>query len=207
MVLSALEALRFRMKLVLFLLCSTCVVKIILDAARAGHGKRRTLSRVSDHIDSYPQLLEATREELSLGLESGLFTSTDLVRAYLLRIDETSESLNAVIETNPDALSIVAKLDAECAQGTIRGPLHGIPVLLNDNIATHDKLNNTAGSYALLGATVSPTLFTAMLQAVLGTPAVTAPVGKWLGDTPVVKNDFGNLHIVAPNIPMGMLSQ
>lgn len=57
-------------------------------------------------------------------------------------------------EVNPDAISIAATLDAERANGTIRGPLHGIPLLIKNNIATMDKMNNTAGSYALLGAKV-----------------------------------------------------
>ncbi len=59
-----------------------------------------------------------------------------------------------VVEINPDALSIAAELDAERAQGHKRGPLHGIPILIKNNIATADKMQNTAGSYALLGATV-----------------------------------------------------
>jgi len=59
-----------------------------------------------------------------------------------------------VTEINPDALSIAAALDAERANGTIRSPLHGIPMLIKNNIATKDKMNNTAGSYSLIGATV-----------------------------------------------------
>ena len=62
--------------------------------------------------------------------------------------------LNAVTEINPDALSIAASLDAERANGTVRSSLHGIPMLIKNNIATMDKMNNTAGSYSLLGATV-----------------------------------------------------
>jgi len=62
--------------------------------------------------------------------------------------------LQAVIELNPDALAIAESLDAERANRTIRSALHGIPMLIKNNIATHDQMNNTAGSYALLGATV-----------------------------------------------------
>lgn len=57
-------------------------------------------------------------------------------------------------ELNPDALSIAAQLDAERSNGTVRGPLHGIPILIKNNIATADLMNTTAGSWALLGATV-----------------------------------------------------
>ena len=102
----------------------------------------------------FPPLIEATTEDLINGLESGLFTSVDLVNAYIARIMEVNSTLKMVTELNPDALSIAATLDAERKNGTIHGPLHGIPILIKNNIATKDKMNNTAGSYALLGAKV-----------------------------------------------------
>ncbi|KAF2802434.1 glutamyl-tRNA amidotransferase subunit A, partial [Mytilinidion resinicola] len=102
----------------------------------------------------FPALIEATTEDLVVGLESKLFTSVDLVNAYIARIHEMNSTLHMVTEINPDALSIAAALDAERSNGTKRGPLHGIPILIKNNIATSDKMNNTAGSYALLGAKV-----------------------------------------------------
>ena len=102
----------------------------------------------------FPPLIEATTEDLITGLESGLFTSVDLVNAYVDRIMEVNSTLHMVTELNPDALSIAANLDALRANGTVYGPLHGIPILIKNNIATEDKMNNTAGSYALLGAKV-----------------------------------------------------
>ncbi|KAL3419106.1 amidase [Phlyctema vagabunda] len=102
----------------------------------------------------YPDLLKTDTEELVRGLENGLWTSVDLVTAYTLRIQEVQPILNTVTEINPDAIAIAETLDAERANGTIRGPLHGIPLLIKNNIATNDKMNNTAGSYALLGAKV-----------------------------------------------------
>jgi amidase len=102
----------------------------------------------------FPPLIEATTEDLINGLESGLFTSVDLVNAYIARIMEVNSTLKMVTELNPDALSIAATLDAERKNGTTHGPLHGIPILIKNNIATKDKMNNTAGSYALLGAKV-----------------------------------------------------
>ena len=102
----------------------------------------------------FPPLIEATTEDLINGLESGLFTSVDLVNAYIARIMEVNSTLKMVTEINPDALTIAATLDAERKNGTIHGPLHGIPILIKNNIATKDKMNNTAGSYALLGAKV-----------------------------------------------------
>ena len=101
-----------------------------------------------------PSLISANIEDLTSGLENGCFTSVNLVQAYLARIAEVNDGLNAVIELNPDALAIAASLDAERRNGTVRGPLHGIPILIKDNIASFDKMNNTAGSFALLGAKV-----------------------------------------------------
>ena len=99
-------------------------------------------------------------EEISAGrlraaLDAGEVTSRDVVQASLDRIaalDRTGPALHAVIEVNPDALEIADALDAELAAGRSRGPLHGIPVLLKDNIATADRMQTTAGSLALVGA-------------------------------------------------------
>ncbi|KFA65493.1 hypothetical protein S40285_00507 [Stachybotrys chlorohalonatus IBT 40285] len=104
-----------------------------------------------------PPLLDASLEDLRDGLESGVFTSVDLAAAYMARVAEVNGELRAVTEINPDALAIAAERDAERRRATSPadlGPLHGIPVLLKDNIATRDRLNTTAGSYALLGARV-----------------------------------------------------
>ncbi|KAK8040602.1 hypothetical protein PG991_000390 [Apiospora marii] len=102
----------------------------------------------------FPPLIEATLEDLVNGLESGLFTSVDLVNAYSARIVEVNDTLKMVTELNPDALSIAAETDRLRADGTVLGPLHGIPILLKNNIATMDDMQNTAGSYALAGAKV-----------------------------------------------------
>jgi amidase len=102
----------------------------------------------------FPPLIQADLEDLVKGLESGLFTSVDLVNAYVARILEVNSTLKMVTELNPDALDIAASLDAARAKGTSLGPLHGIPILIKNNIATKDKMENTAGSYALRGAKV-----------------------------------------------------
>lgn len=104
--------------------------------------------------DDFPPLLDATLDELRHGLDAGLFTSVDLTKAYIARIQEVAHELHAVNEINPDALSIAARMDAARKNKTAcsRGPLYGIPVLIKDNIATLDKMNNTAGSFALVGA-------------------------------------------------------
>jgi len=102
----------------------------------------------------YPDLIEVGVEELIAGLESGAWTSVDLTKAYIARIEEMNPTVHAVTEINPDALAIAATLDTERANGTIRSSLHGLPLLIKNNIATMDLMNNTAGSYALLGAKV-----------------------------------------------------
>lgn len=102
----------------------------------------------------FPRFIDVTTEDLKHGLETAMFTSQDLVKTYLARIMQVNATLHMVTETNPDALAIAKMLDAERAAGKIRGPLHGLPILIKNNIATMDEMNNTAGSFALLGARV-----------------------------------------------------
>ncbi|KAF8734571.1 Amidase signature enzyme, partial [Rhizoctonia solani] len=107
----------------------------------------------------YPDLYEASIGELQNGLDKGDFTSVDLVKAYFARIDEVNlkgPKLRAVIELNPQAIAQAAALDAERKRTGKRSPLHGIPILLKDNIATlaSEGMNTTAGSYALLKSVV-----------------------------------------------------
>ncbi len=97
---------------------------------------------------------EATIDGLQARMASGELSARALTAAYLRRIadiDQAGPMLRAVIEINPDALAIAESLDAERAAGRGRGPLHGIPVLLKDNIATTDRMATTAGSLALVG--------------------------------------------------------
>ncbi len=104
---------------------------------------------------SSPELEEITVAQLQQGLGSSRWTSVQLVEKYLARIDQIDKhgpAINAVIELNPDASAIAAALDAERKQKGSRGPLHGIPVLIKDNIDTGDKMMTTAGSLALAGA-------------------------------------------------------
>jgi amidase len=88
-------------------------------------------------------------------MSRGELTARALTEAYLERIagvDRNGPKLNAVIELNPDALAIADERDAERRGGRMRGPLHGIPILIKDNIATADRMETTAGSLALVGA-------------------------------------------------------
>ena len=88
-----------------------------------------------------------------VALQIGRFPA-HMRQGYVARIKEVNSTLNVVTEINPDATSIAAGLDAERANGTIRGPLHGVPIIIKNNIATADHLGNTAGSFALYGARV-----------------------------------------------------
>ena len=101
------------------------------------------------------ELDEVTVDELQANMASGERTARSIAEMYLERIealDGRGPELRSIIETNPDALAIADELDAERAAGQVRGPLHGIPVALKDNIDTHDRMTTTAGSLALEGS-------------------------------------------------------
>ena len=97
------------------------------------------------------ELEEATIAQLQEGLKSGKYTSRRLCQLYLARIDEIDRrgALRSVIETNPEALALADAADAERRAGRVRGPLHGIPVLVKDNVGTGDRMKTAAGSLAL----------------------------------------------------------
>ncbi|KAJ5807363.1 hypothetical protein N7447_010819 [Penicillium robsamsonii] len=100
------------------------------------------------------QLEEATIDQIQAQLELGTFTGVQLLECYMDRVHQTQPYLNAILQVNPDAFSIAQKLDSERANGTVRGPLHGIPFIVKDNIASKDRMETTAGSWALLGNVV-----------------------------------------------------
>ena len=97
---------------------------------------------------------EATVASLQIALQKGEATAKDLVAQYVAGIRSGDKQSNSMIEINPDALAIATELDRERKAGKIRGPLHGIPVVLKDNIDTADKMKTTAGSLALVDAPV-----------------------------------------------------
>jgi amidase len=100
-------------------------------------------------------LEEATVGDLQSGMASGRMTARSITQQYIDRIhelDRTGPTLRSVLEINPDALSIADSLDRERKAGKVRGPLHGIPILIKDNIDTADRMTTTAGSYALAGS-------------------------------------------------------
>ncbi len=101
------------------------------------------------------ELDEMGIQELQRQLTSGKYSSRELVKKYLDRIDDIDRKgprINSVIETNPDAVEIAESLDRERKQKGARGPLHGIPILIKDNVDTADRMMTTAGSLALVGS-------------------------------------------------------
>ncbi|MBA4321361.1 MAG: amidase [Odoribacter sp.] len=110
------------------------------------------VSKSGAGLNTNSYLEEMTISQLQQGYKEGKFTIEQIVTDYLARIDAIDKkgpSLNSVICINPDALQIAQKLDKEMAAGKVRGPMHGIPVILKDNIDTHDKMPTTAGATVL----------------------------------------------------------
>jgi amidase len=121
---------------------------LFVAAASAPAPARRQLTARFD-------LEEVTAAALQQRMETGQESARSIAEKYLARIeaiDRSGPALHSVIEVNPDALTIADRLDTERKAGRIRGPLHGIPVLIKDNIATADRMMTTAGSLALAGA-------------------------------------------------------
>lgn len=101
------------------------------------------------------QFQEYDISQIQKGYENGSFTIKEVVQAYIERIesiDKNGPQLNSIIQINPDAIKIAEELDRELNAGNRRGPMHGIPVVLKDNINTHDKMATTAGSRALMNS-------------------------------------------------------
>src|SRR5262245_15135931 len=112
-------------------------------------------SAARDRVHAPDEFNEATIAQLQAGMAAGRVSAVELTRFYLRRIaeiDEQGPHLNSVIEINPDALDQAFAADAERRRGRVRGPLHGIPIILKDNIDTGDRMQTTAGSFALAGA-------------------------------------------------------
>jgi amidase len=139
-------------------LAATSLALPIVAGAEPDDASRRK-SRVTDSAPAANTaaafaLEEATIADLQQLMAGGEYSSRALCEAYIARIteiDRAGPTLRAVIELNPDAISIAEGLDAERRSGKSRGPLHGIPVLIKDNIATADGMQTTAGSLALVG--------------------------------------------------------
>ncbi|HEY2846231.1 MAG TPA: amidase family protein, partial [Pyrinomonadaceae bacterium] len=99
--------------------------------------------------DPYPELVETTITELQALMKAKKLTSRRLCEMYLERIKAIDPKTHAVLELNPDALTIADAMDKELKRGKVRSPMHGIPILIKDNIDTADKMHTSAGSLAL----------------------------------------------------------
>lgn len=102
--------------------------------------------------DPFPELVEATIADLQAKMKSGKLTARQLTGMYIERINQIDHKTRSVVEINPDAMTIAAELDQERKRGKVRSQLHGIPVIIKDNIDTADKMLTTAGSLALVDA-------------------------------------------------------
>jgi amidase len=126
------------------LFCSTAVICLVMCKSPS--------NKTSAVITDNGWIEELTIPRLQQGYKDGKYTVTGVVKVYLDRINEIDKNgpkLNSIICINPDALRIAEELDKELAAGKSRGPLHGVPVIIKDNIDTHDSMPNTAGATAL----------------------------------------------------------
>ena len=121
-----------------------------------GDSPKRSATRSGGGFQIPPfELDEISVDELQRSMGSGERTARSITELYLARIEEMDQQgpeLRSIIETNPEALAIADELDAERRTNGPRGPLHGIPVAVKDNIDTHDQMTTTAGSLALEGS-------------------------------------------------------
>lgn len=130
----------------------------LLPGNLGGHGEARTVDLAAApfaQTGPFPEIEELTIVDLQAAMEAGQFTSRRLTEMYLARIDaidRNGPAVNSVIEVNPEALAIADALDQERANSGARGPLHGIPILIKDNIDTADQMLTTAGSLAMVNS-------------------------------------------------------
>ncbi|KAL9044546.1 MAG: hypothetical protein Q9214_002324, partial [Letrouitia sp. 1 TL-2023] len=143
-------------------------------------------------------LYEVSIAELQQHYTSGTFTAIDYVQFCLDRIRVIDPYLEAVIEVNPDALEIAVQLDEERKRGRVRGSLHGIPVLVKDNMATKDKMQTTAGSWALLGSVVPRDAFVVARLRQEGAIILGHAIHDRMGISPIEVLDPTDGSIVGP---------
>ena len=142
-------------------LASLGLATLFVGSCADAKQKNAGINDETDPSDDF-ELDEQTISDLGQKLSAGKYTSEELVNLYLKRIesiDTNGTQLNAIIEINPEAVSIAKQMDDERKNGKIRGPLHGIPIVIKDNIDTVDKMQTTAGSLAMIGNIASKDAF------------------------------------------------
>lgn len=145
-----------------FLLNTAATGVSVAVSASACSTSKSMGAAAEDHSAAAFELNEMTVEQLQEKMQKGEMTAKKLAQKYLQRIaaiDKQGPAINAVIELNPDALAIAEEMDRERKAGKIRGPLHGIPILIKDNINSGDKMMTTAGAAALIGNIASSDAF------------------------------------------------
>lgn len=133
---------------------TACAAIALPPALSSAREVSRSAESPSSELESF-ELEEITIADLQNGMKSGKFTARSLVEKYTARIDAIDKrgpAVNAIIQMNPDALAIAEDLDRERQAKRPRGPLHGVPMLIKDNIDTADRMMTTAGSLALVGS-------------------------------------------------------
>src|SRR5260370_29769894 len=122
-----------------------------LSSAALLTGGITSLLRQSAFASGGFDFVEKSISDLQAAMAAGQLTSQQLTHGYISRLQSLNPLLHSVIEVNPNAMAIATQLDVERRQGHVRGPLHGIPLLVKDNIATDDQMQTTAGSLAIYG--------------------------------------------------------
>lgn len=133
-------------------LAAAGLATVVASSCNTVSTEKKEQEAANESADNF-ELNEITITELQEKMNSGKYSSEQITKLYLQRIeaiDKNGPKLNSVIEVNPDAITIAKALDEERKAGKTRGPMHGIPVLIKDNIDTADKMMTTAGSLALL---------------------------------------------------------
>ncbi len=151
-----------RRKFILSTSVAAAASTVLASASFPLQAKERIKSVSDEVIDDDFDLNEITIDELQERMSSGKLSSKKITEMYLKRIakmDKQGPTLNAVIELNPDALEIAEQMDEERKNGKIRSRMHGIPVLIKDNIDTGDKMMTTAGATAMIGNMASKDAF------------------------------------------------
>jgi amidase len=142
-------------------LATVGIAALLVESCTDAKQNNAAATDAKDASDDF-ELDEQTISDLSEKLTSGDYTSEQLVQLYLKRIeeiDQKGQTLHAIIEVNPEAVSLAKQMDDERSKGKTRGPLHGIPVVIKDNIDTADQMQTTAGSLAMAGNIASNDAF------------------------------------------------